>query len=70
MRTWFYLDADRQPHPAPESHPAGLLLCGTITPDTLVWTEGTTGWQPAGQAMPAQFGGVNCSIPWFGTRRG
>jgi len=69
MRTCFYLDPDSQPQEAPEGHLAGLVLCGTIGRDTLVWTEGATEWQPAEQAIPEQFGGVRSSLPWFTTGR-
>jgi len=57
MKTWFYLDSNRQQQTALETDVAGLVGRGVITPATMVWTQGAAGWAPAAQAMAGQFGG-------------
>lgn len=50
MKKYYYLDgANRQCGPVDESE----LKNYEVTPDTLVWTEGMTGWQKAGSLVPA-----------------
>ena len=33
------------------------MEAGTLTPQTLVWTRGMAGWEPAAKALPALFKG-------------
>ena len=47
-RSWFYASEGRQQGPHPEIQLRELIARGTITADTLVWTEGMANWQRAG----------------------
>lgn len=47
-RSWFYASEGRQQGPYPEIQLRELIARGTITADTLVWTEGMANWQRAG----------------------
>jgi hypothetical protein len=47
-RSWFYADQGQQRGPFPEAELRHLIAHGTVTPDTLLWTEGMAGWQRAG----------------------
>lgn len=46
-RTWFYAAHGQQQGPFPEAQLRSLIANGTITPDTLLWTDGMAGWQRA-----------------------
>ena len=46
-RSWFYASEGQQQGPYPEIQLRELLARGTITADTLVWTEGMANWQKA-----------------------
>jgi hypothetical protein len=48
-RSWFYASEGQQQGPYPEIQLRELLARGTITADTLVWTEGMANWQKAGE---------------------
>ena len=47
-RTWFYASSGQQQGPYPEAQLRDLITRGTVGADTLVWTEGMSGWQRAG----------------------
>jgi hypothetical protein len=47
-RSWFYASNGQQQGPYPEAQLRDLMVRGTVRPDTLVWTEGMSGWQRAG----------------------
>jgi hypothetical protein len=47
-RSWFYAPQGQQQGPFPEAQFRSLIARGTVTPDTLVWTDGMAGWQRAG----------------------
>jgi len=47
-RSWFYASSGQQQGPYPEAQLRDLITRGTIGADTLVWTEGMSGWQRAG----------------------
>jgi hypothetical protein len=47
-RSWFYAAQGQQQRPFPEAQFRSLVTGGTVTPDTLVWTDGMSGWQRAG----------------------
>ena len=46
-RAWFYASGDQQHGPYPETQLRELIARGTVTADTLVWTEGMVNWQKA-----------------------
>jgi len=46
-RSWFYASQGQQQGPFPEAQLRYLIAGGTITRDTLVWTDGMAGWQRA-----------------------
>jgi GYF domain 2 len=48
-RSWFYASEGQQQGPYPEIQLREFLARGTITADTLVWTEGMANWQRAGE---------------------
>ena len=47
-RSWFYAAQGQQQGPFPEAQFRNLIARGTVTADTLVWSEGMAGWQRAG----------------------
>ncbi len=48
-RNWFYASEGQQKGPLPEAQLRDLIARGTVRSDTLVWTEGMSGWQKAGE---------------------
>jgi hypothetical protein len=61
-RSWFYAANGQQQGPFPEAQLRDLVTRGTVRADTLVWSEGMSGWQraaeipglmPAGSAPPS-----------------
>jgi hypothetical protein len=46
-RSWFFASQGRQQGPYPEAQLVELIARGTVTADTLVWSEGMTDWQKA-----------------------
>jgi len=50
-RSWFFASNGQQQGPYGEARFRDFIARGGITPDTLVWTEGMSGWQKAG-AIP------------------
>ncbi|MFB9266139.1 DUF4339 domain-containing protein [Bradyrhizobium erythrophlei] len=48
-RNWFYASEGQQKGPLPEVQLRDLIARGTVRADTLVWTEGMSGWQKAGE---------------------
>lgn len=66
-RSWFYAANGQQQGPFPEAQLLDLITRGTVRADTLVWSEGMTGWQRAGEIpglVPA--GSAPPSIPQAG----
>ena len=47
-RSWFFASNGQQQGPFPEAQFRDFIARGAVTPDTLVWTEGMSGWQRAG----------------------
>lgn len=47
-RSWFYAAQGQQQGPFPEAQFRNLIARNTVTADTLVWTDGMSGWQRAG----------------------
>jgi hypothetical protein len=54
---YFYTIGDRKLGPVPLAELQRLAAAGTVTPQTLVWTEGMPQWVPA-MTLPAVRGGV------------
>src|SRR5437016_827574 len=48
-RSWFYASNGQQQGPFPEAQLRDLITRGTVRADTLVWSEGMSGWQLAGE---------------------
>jgi hypothetical protein len=48
-RSWFYAANGQQQGPYPEEQLQDLIARGAVRPDTLVWSEGMSGWQKAGE---------------------
>jgi GYF domain 2 len=46
-RSWFYASSGQQQGPFPEAQLRDFMIRGTVRADTLVWTEGMSGWQRA-----------------------
>ena len=66
-RTWFYAADGKQLGPNSDAQLRGLIARGVVRADTLVWSEGMSGWQnageipgliPAGSAPPAVAGAM------------
>ena len=53
-RSWFYASNGQQQGPYPDAQLRELIARGTVTADTLVWSEGMAGWQRAGE-IPGLF---------------
>ena len=63
-RSWFYASNGQQQGPFPEAQLRDLITRGTVRADTLVWTEGMSGWQRAGDIPGLVPGGrARPSIP-------
>ena len=66
-RSWFYASNGQQQGPFPEAQLRDLITRGTIRADTLVWSEGMSGWQRAGEIPGLVPGGSGPpSIPQAG----
>ena len=57
MNTWHYHSASGSTASTSEENLTELVEAGTWTPQTLVWTQGMAGWEPAAKALPALFKG-------------
>jgi len=47
-RSWFFASQGQQHGPYPEAQFRQFIAAGTVTAETLVWTEGMANWQKAG----------------------
>src|SRR5258708_35238958 len=56
-QSWFYAADGQQQGPFPEAQLRDLMTRGTVGADTLVWTEGMSGWQRAGEIPGLVAGG-------------
>ncbi len=56
-RSWFYASNGQQQGPYPEAQLRDLITRGTVRADTLVWSEGMSGWQKAGEIPGLMPGG-------------
>jgi hypothetical protein len=57
-RSWFYASNGQQQGPYPDEQLRDLIARGTVTADTLVWTDGMAGWQRAAE-IPDLFSGAS-----------
>jgi hypothetical protein len=57
-RSWFYASEGQQQGPYPEIQLREFIARGTITADTLVWTEGMANWQRVAD-VPGLVSGVS-----------
>jgi hypothetical protein len=66
-RSWFFASQGQQQGPFPEARLRELIGSGAVTAETLVWSEGMTGWQKAG-GIPGLFSGSGAppAIPQSG----
>jgi hypothetical protein len=53
-RSWFFASQGQQQGPYPETQLRTFIATGTVTAETLVWSEGMAGWQKAGE-IPGLF---------------
>lgn len=49
MANWYFAAGGKQQGPYPEAQFRDFIARGAIAADTLVWTEGMSGWQKAGE---------------------
>ena len=57
-RSWFFASQGKQQGPYPETQLRAFIANGTMTAETLVWTEGMAGWQRAGD-IPGLLAGAS-----------
>jgi hypothetical protein len=57
-RSWFFASQGRQQGPYPEVQLREFIANGTVTAETLVWSEGMAGWQKAGD-IPGLLAGAS-----------
>ena len=55
-RSWFFASQGRQQGPYTETRLREFIANGTVTAETLVWTDGMEGWQKAGDIPGLLFG--------------
>jgi hypothetical protein len=67
-RSWFFAAQGQQQGPYPEARLREFIASGTVTAETLVWTEGMANWQKAGD-IPGLLAGASGSpvVPASGT---
>jgi hypothetical protein len=59
---WYYAVNDQRMGPVSEAEFLRLIASGEVRPETLVWREGMTAWQPCREVQPAALGPVGvCS---------
>lgn len=58
MANWFFASNNQPQGPYPEAQFRDLIARGTITPQTLVWSEGMANWQTAGEVPGLMSGGM------------
>lgn len=57
-RSWFFASQGQQQGPYPDAELREFIASGAVTADTLVWSEGMTGWQKAGE-IPGLLSGTS-----------
>ncbi|WP_018323566.1 DUF4339 domain-containing protein [Bradyrhizobium sp. WSM2793] len=68
-RIWFHASEGQQKGPFPEPQFRDLIARGIVRSDTLVWSEGMTGWQKAG-AVPGLVPGGSPAVASSGDAKG
>jgi hypothetical protein len=61
-RSWFFASQGKQQGPCPEAQLREFIANGTVTAETLVWSEGMSGWQRAGD-IPGLLAGASGPPP-------
>jgi hypothetical protein len=61
-RSWFFASQGKQQGPYPEAQLREFIANGTVTAETLVWSEGMAGWQKAGD-IPGLLAGASGPPP-------
>ena len=56
-RSWFFAADGKQHGPYPETEFRNAIASGAVRSNTLVWTEGMSGWQKAGEIPGLMSGG-------------
>ena len=59
-RSWFFASQGKQQGPFPEAQLREFIANGSVTAETLVWSEGMAGWQKAGD-IPGLLAGASGS---------
>src|ERR1700730_10600763 len=62
-RSWFFASEGKQQGPYPEARLREFIAGGTVTAETLVWTEGMAEWQKAGE-IPGLLWGTAAASAW------
>jgi hypothetical protein len=65
-RSWFFASNGQQQGPYGEAQFRDFVARGSITPDTLVWTEGMSGWQRAADVPGLMTGARPPAMPQSG----
>lgn len=55
MKTWHYHSASGSTATTSDENLPELIAGGTISADTIVWTDGMAGWEPAAKVLPDFF---------------
>jgi hypothetical protein len=64
-RSWFFASEGKQQGPRPEAQLREFIANGTVTAETLVWTEGMAGWgMPWRTLLFALCCGLLIPTPW------
>lgn len=63
MKTWHYHNGTGSNASTSEENLQELVEAGTITSQTLLWSEGMTGWEPAAKVQPDLFKGAGTPPP-------
>jgi hypothetical protein len=65
-RSWFFASNGQQQGPYGEAQFRDFIARGSISPDTLVWSEGMSGWQKAGDVPGLMTGARPPAMPQGG----
>src|SRR5258707_6949507 len=57
-RSWFFASQGKEQGPYPEAQLREFIANGTVTAETLVWSEGMAGWQKTGD-IPGLLAGAS-----------
>src|SRR5258708_37746199 len=65
-RSWFFASQGKEQGPYPEAQLREFIANGTVTAETLVWSEGMAGWQKAGDIPGLLAGASGLPVPQHG----